>query len=1391
MPSRWSRPLARLFPAPPRRPAPARWRPAVEPLESRSTPAVVATLSAGVLTVTLNAPADTVSVVGTDAGGAAFEVTGTGLAATPFTGVTSIAVSDTGVNAGQSVTFDDDADGAVILTGALTTSGVETVTVDTANGPVRAASFSAALASASIRLNAGVTTTAAAGQSYGGPVVLGAPTVTLSAGAAGGVSFAATVNAATAGTDGLVVNAGGQTNFGGAVGGAAALGALTTDTPGTTVLNANVTANAQTYNDPLTVGAGAVTVASTASGAIAFNGSVNGRDGQTNALTVNTAGTTTFAGNVGGVVPLGALTTDAPGTTAVGANVTTSGSQTYGDPVTVSGGSRNLATTNNGAVFFAGTLDAATAGGSGLTVTAGGTTTFGGTVGGTAALATLTTDAAGSTVIGLGTGTVQLRTTGNQQYNDALRLAATTVEFVSTANGGLTVSGSLNGTAGIASAVAFNTGGATTLNGVIGATTAPASLTTDAAGTTVVGNTVTTSTGNQTYNDPVTITPATGVTAVALTAQGGGALAFADTLGGASAVPVNLQAGGNLSLAKNVTFTANGSQLTAQAGAFAIASGVTVRADRQQWRAGTGAAGSTAAADLRTNTPAFRDAAGSSAPRQFVFRQDAAVTDAALPAVAQFGGTPPADYKIVSDNGTVTLANGAAVAGAGTTALTLAGTGVSVGGAIAAPAATVRLRATNGSVNQTAGGITAAALAAQATAGVDLGGPNAVPTFAARTTGGNLRYTSTVPFTVGTVASDPVITGLTATSGATAPGGTTTFSGNGGSVLDLTIAAPVGGTSVTALGSGGNDRVAVNYTLGATLANGLLFNGLGGTDALSLTDVGGSATHTYVINNNVVRDGAPAVTFTDLETLSVTAGNLADTFTVTPAKQNVGPGQPPPIEGLAGPQLTLAGGGPTGTTGDTLTFNPAGTPTFTSTTGIDGISGTASFQQPLVGGGFIQSVAFSQMEAVNPRADIRVTVTTPATTAPGETATFTVVVSNLGPAAATGVQLTGFTLTGLTNGSFTTTATAGASANPAQGSVGAFAGVPFSTLTIPANGSVTFTVTGTTGTSGSASLAVTASGAGDALDADLTNNSATATTTVAPVELVAVGAGPGGGPQVRVFNADGTDRFSFFAYDPNYRGGVTVATGDVTGDGVEDIVTGSAAGASHVKVFDGRSGAEVASFFAFPGFTGGVNVAVADGRVVVGAGPGGGPVIKGFTLAGGGATEVYSVLAFEETFRGGVRVAGEGDFLSAGAGAGGGPRVRVFRAADLPGGADAAQVTSFFAFPAGTTSGISVGMGTANGRPVVYAGTGAGSVPVAATFDALTGAANGSVQAFDATFRGEVRVAGATTTAGQPATVLAAGPGGAPRVRVHRQDGSAVFDLFAFDPSFTGGVFVG
>src|SRR5207302_5453259 len=113
------------------------------------------------------------------------------------------------------------------------------------------------------------------------------------------------------------------------------------------------------------------------------------------------------------------------------------------------------------------------------------------------------------------------------------------------------------------------------------------------------------------------------------------------------------------------------------------------------------------------------------------------------------------------------------------------------------------------------------------------------------------------------------------------------------------------------------------------------------------------------------------------------------------------------------------------------------------------------------------------------------------------------------------------------------------------------------------------------------------------------------------------------GPQVAVVSASGKLRSTFFAYDPSFTGGVRVATGDIDGTGVARIVTGPGSGSAPVvQTFD-AVGTKRSAFLAYDAaFTGGVNVAAGDvtgdghAEILTGPGAGGGPQVRLFTGSG-------------------------------------------------------------------------------------------------------------------------------------------------------------------------------
>ena len=78
---------------------------------------------------------------------------------------------------------------------------------------------------------------------------------------------------------------------------------------------------------------------------------------------------------------------------------------------------------------------------------------------------------------------------------------------------------------------------------------------------------------------------------------------------------------------------------------------------------------------------------------------------------------------------------------------------------------------------------------------------------------------------------------------------------------------------------------------------------------------------------------------------------------------------------------------------------------------------------------------------------------------------------------------------------------------------------------------------------------------------------------------------------VKIYNNLGVMKKQFLAYGENWQGGVNIAAGDISNDGKAEIVTGAKSGATpHVRIFDG-DGDLVDSFYAYEdNFTGGVSV---------------------------------------------------------------------------------------------------------------------------------------------------------------------------------------------------------
>jgi hypothetical protein len=201
------------------------------------------------------------------------------------------------------------------------------------------------------------------------------------------------------------------------------------------------------------------------------------------------------------------------------------------------------------------------------------------------------------------------------------------------------------------------------------------------------------------------------------------------------------------------------------------------------------------------------------------------------------------------------------------------------------------------------------------------------------------------------------------------------------------------------------------------------------------------------------------------------------------------------------------------------------------------------------------------------------------------------------------------------------------------------------------------------------------------------------------------GSGPNNAGQPAAPRSDGKTDFTsqvFMAYNPSFRGGVNVATGNFDGNfnTPDSLITApKAGGGPHVIIWNTMQNADGTivvtgikqQFFAFdPRFTGGVNITTGDldgdgkAELIVAAGPGGGPHVKIYSPDANGMLQlVDQFYAYAPTFRGGVSVASNQGYSTQ-------IQVRDVLSAQLPAG------FSTTPYPPGQTP-----PGVANGFPLV------------------------------------------------------------------------------------------
>lgn len=203
------------------------------------------------------------------------------------------------------------------------------------------------------------------------------------------------------------------------------------------------------------------------------------------------------------------------------------------------------------------------------------------------------------------------------------------------------------------------------------------------------------------------------------------------------------------------------------------------------------------------------------------------------------------------------------------------------------------------------------------------------------------------------------------------------------------------------------------------------------------------------------------------------------------------------------------------------------------------------------------------------------------------------------------------------------------------------------------------------------------------------------------VEEVVAGAGRGGTPQVRIFDDKGQTKFNngFFGEEVGYLGGVEVAVGDINKDKRQEIIVASAKNKKNIIKFFDYNGKEVEKSFSFdvtddfaPG-----KIAVVDynqdgaNEIMIGASSGNAPYIKIFDKTG---KLLKEFLAYKDNFLGGINVSlgildGQPVIIT-GAGYSGGPHVRFFNL-------DGALHAELFSHSKKFLGGINIAYGDING----------------------------------------------------------------------------------------------
>ncbi len=284
-------------------------------------------------------------------------------------------------------------------------------------------------------------------------------------------------------------------------------------------------------------------------------------------------------------------------------------------------------------------------------------------------------------------------------------------------------------------------------------------------------------------------------------------------------------------------------------------------------------------------------------------------------------------------------------------------------------------------------------------------------------------------------------------------------------------------------------------------------------------------------------------------------------------------------------------------------------------------------------------------------------------------------------------------------------------------------------------------------------------------------------------------------PLVTITDQKGFVERSFLAYPANFNGGVNLSSGDVNGDGNEEIITAPASNReADIKIFN-SDGFMLGHFLAFPPtYRGGVNVAAADidndgkAEIIVTPSSGMEPIVKIYKADG---VLIRSFLAYNASYRLGLSLA-VADVIQGGTkeiivapSKNAEPLVQIFSN-------QGKLLSSFMAGNRNLRTGLNVAAADVDGNPrqrsaeiLLSPSSGPSYVSV---YD-FRGNIRQSFQPYNANFKGNTRVIAADLNRdGFTDIITMPGVSGGPHIRIFNRSGLLQNSFYAYDSLSSDGV---